>query len=113
VTLNALVLVGAVYGLVELVEHLAPNWFNPPNAAKGQPRTVGLVAVVSVGMTFLVGASVWAHEQVVGGHPLDRLDVASKLVVAVFVAGAAAGLDRGVKALADVGTPVPQKPIAK
>lgn len=111
--MNAVILIGAVYGLVELVEHFAPMFFNPPNAAKGQPRTVGLVVVASFAMTFLVAASVWAHEQVVGGHPLDKVNVASKCVVAVFVAALAAGLDQGVKAVADVGTPRPQKPIAK
>jgi hypothetical protein len=104
---NAALLVAAVFGVTELVKALLPQ----VNVSTRLTVIVALAA--SIGMVFLVGATVWAHTQVIGGHPLDSLGVGDKFVVALFLAGAQTGLFFGLQAVKNIGENQPQKPIAK
>lgn len=88
---NAALLIATVYGLVELAKAVLPD-----SVTGNSKLVVGLVFVLSIVAVFLIGGTVWAHEQVLGGHPLDQLGVADKLVVSLFVGGAAAFLHQGV-----------------
>jgi uncharacterized membrane protein YozB (DUF420 family) len=109
---KAALLVAVVFGVVELVKALLP-WVQALPASKSQPINVGIVVVVSQATVFLVGASVWAHDQVIGNHPLDQLNVASKILVGVLLAGTAAFGDKALFAVRSIGDNPPQKPIAK
>jgi len=95
---NAALLIASVYGITELLKALLPGAW-----VKNSRIVMALVVAVSFAATFLVGATTWAHEQVIGGKPLDLLSTADKILVAVFVAGAAAFTQRGVKAVMNIG----------
>lgn len=53
-----------------------------------------LALVVGIATVFLVGATVWAHQQVIGGHTLDTLNFGSKVVAGLIVGGGATIFDR-------------------
>lgn len=53
-----------------------------------------LAFVVGIATIFLVGATVWAHQQVIGGHTLDTLNFGSKVVAGLIIGGGATVLDR-------------------
>lgn len=112
---NAALLIATVFGVVELAKAILGGLGGllSTNQAIRSRATAVLALVVGEGSVFLVAATVWAHEQVIGGHPLDKLNVASKVVVGLFVAGTAAFGDKALGALANVGTPMPQRPVAK
>lgn len=99
---NATMLMAALAGLTQLAK---TAW----KGTKEQRITVALVVVLSILAVFLLAASVWAHEQVLGGHPLDSLDFGSKLVVALFLSGAASALWEGYSALKNIGSNQPTK----
>src|SRR5215471_14246100 len=104
---NAALLIAAVYGIIELAKALLPTRW----VADGRV-VVLLVLGVSFAATFLVAATTWAHTQVIGGQPLDLMSTADKVLVAVFVAGAASLANRGLGAITNIGqikpTPVQQ-----
>jgi len=78
---NAVVLLAVAGGLVELLKGVLPDvWI-----AKRQVLVL-LCIVAGFASTFALRYSVWAHEQVVGGKPLDELAVGSLIVVSLFVA---------------------------
>jgi len=104
---HAALLIAAAFGAVELIKALAPA------VAISARLTVAVVLATSVAMTFLVATTVWAHEQVIGGHPLDKLGTGDKFVVALFLAGAAAFGDKLLTAVRNIGQNQAQKPIAK
>lgn len=53
-----------------------------------------LALAVGIATVFMVGATVWAHQQVIGGHTLDTLNFGSKFVAGLIVGGGATLLDR-------------------
>jgi hypothetical protein len=83
--INAVFLVLVVLGVVELLKTLLPTGFS-------SKLTVVLVVLVGIAAVFLVGGTVWAHEQVLGGHALDTLGVWDKIVIGLILGGGAAGL---------------------
>lgn len=56
--------------------------------------TQALAFAVGIATIFMVGASVWAHTQVIGGHTLDTLNAGSKIVAGLIIGGGATVLDR-------------------
>lgn len=99
---NAALLIAAVYGITELVKALLPDDWSE------NPRVKAVTAVgVAFAATFLVAATTWANEQVIGTVPLDQMSVADKVLVSIFAAGAAALTQRVVKAVSNVGVPMP------
>jgi hypothetical protein len=70
---------------------------------------------MGIGVTFLVGATVWAHSEVFRGVALDNMNVASKLVAGLLLGAGAVGVDLLVgknAAIRDIGTPLVRKPTA-
>lgn len=68
-------------------------------------RLVAIICLmVSIAAVFLVGASDFAHQQVVLDKPLDTLNLWSQLLIAVLAAGiASATWEIGVKAISNIG----------
>ena len=95
---NAALLIGAVYGITELLKSMLPDSWE-----KNSRVVAGIAVVVSFAATFLVAATTWAQTQVIGDLSLDRMSVADKVLVSVFVAGAAALTNRGVGAVMNIG----------
>jgi hypothetical protein len=104
---NAALLIAAVFGATELVKALVPQ------VEMSRHLTVLVVTVLAFGAPFLLGATVWAHEQVIGGHALDTLRVWDKIVVGLFLAGASAFGSEVLKAVRNIGENQVEKPIAK
>lgn len=69
--------------------------------------TIGIVNVVAIIVVFLVAESAWGEFQVIGDQKLGLLDWASKLLVAIVLAGSASGLWQGFTAIKNVGVPMP------
>jgi len=97
---NAALLIASVYGVTELVKSLLGKWGTDSRVV------VAIAIVVSFAATFVIAATTWAHTQVIGDTPLDVMSVADKVLVSVFVAGAAALTNRGIGAVRDIGTPI-------
>lgn len=97
-TINALILMGVVYGLTEMVKAIVPD--NVETIPWVKVLSALAVALASV---FLVAETRWASQQFVGDQSLDKLDWADKLVVTVFIAGGAALVQRSVKAVTSIG----------
>lgn len=102
---NAALLLAVAGGCIELVKVLLGR-------AAANPRLLVLIVLVcSFGATFALRYSVWSHEQVVGGKPLDALGVGSLIVVAFVVAFAESAAFLIVKgaagAVANVGANQP------
>lgn len=91
---NAVLLVATVLGITQAVKSLDVV------AAKFN----GVLALlVGEAATFIVGASVWADEQVIGGKTLSELDTPSKAVVGLLIsAGAATGWET-LKSVRNIG----------
>lgn len=78
---NAVLLVFIAGGIVELAKALLGN------PLKANPRVLtGLCIVAGFAAVFALRYSVWAHEQVIGNHPLDELSVGSLIVVSLALA---------------------------
>lgn len=107
---NAALLVVTAFGLTELVKSLYPGYQALPKSWSS-PITVIIAVATAEGTVFLVGATVWAHQQVVGAHPLDKLNVASKILVGIMLAGSAAFGDKFLGAVSNVGQNTVKKPI--
>lgn len=99
---KAVALLAVAGGMVELAKGLLPAaWIRKPQLL------VGLCILASFAAVFLVRYSVWAHEQVIGDHPLDELGVGSLIVASIALAGAEAAafltLKAGARAVSNVG----------
>jgi hypothetical protein len=99
---NAAYLTGAVFGIVTLVKVLF--------RVNDQRIVVGITLIAALASVFLMGATVWADEQVIGGQPLSQLDFWSKVVAGLFLAGAETGVFLGLDAVKNIGNNQP-KPI--
>lgn len=64
---------------------------------------VAVVLLLSFGVVFLVRETVWAKEQVIGSHPLDTLSAWDVIVVALFLAAIATGINVGLSAVRNIG----------
>lgn len=107
---KAALIIAVAFGLTELVKSLYPGYQALPKSWSS-PITVVIAVVVSQATVFLVGGTVWAHEQVVGNHPLDKLNVASKIVVGLMLAASSAFGDKVLGTVANIGQNVVKKPI--
>jgi hypothetical protein len=61
---------------------------------------IWLVLALGIVVVFLVGASLWAHTEIVNGFPLDKMNVASKIIAGLVIG---AGSTVGVKVLDRIG----------
>ena len=93
---SAIVLGLVLTGLVTLVYSLVVG-------DTAERIKVAVCLVVSIITVLLVAASDFAKEQVVLDRSLDSLNVPSQLVVALLLAGIAAGIWQGLKAVSNVG----------
>jgi hypothetical protein len=92
---NALYLTAAVFGIVTIAKVV----FKVTD-----PRAVcGIVILSAYGATFLLAATVWANEQVIGNHNLGDLDFWSKIAVGLFLSGAETAVFLGLDAVKNVG----------
>lgn len=71
--------------------------------SKRERQITGLVLAVAIGSVFLVGASDWAHDQIVLGKALDEISVASKLTLALLIVGPASAIWQTLGAVANIG----------
>jgi uncharacterized membrane protein YbjE (DUF340 family) len=95
---NAALLIAAVYGIAELVKSLLPDFVTSRSWA-----VAILVVAVAFAAVFLVAATTWAHTQVIGNVPLDKMSVADKVLVSVFAAGAAGLVNKSLVAVTNIG----------
>lgn len=95
---NALLLIAAIFGVVELIKSLLPS-----SVTKNSKVIVGVVLIVSFGITMLVAHTAWAHEQVIGSKPLDELNLASQVLVSLLAAGTAAFGSNFLYSLRNIG----------
>jgi hypothetical protein len=104
---KAALVVGAVFALVEMVKAVEPRvemsrrWTVLTALGAGQAAVWGLATTV------------WAQEQVIGGHTLDTLNSGSKVAAGFFVALLATGLDKALGAVRSIGENEVNRPIAK
>lgn len=95
--LSSAVVVGLVLtGLVSLVRTIVQG----PNPRRITAATCFLVSLATI---ILVSASDFAHDQVILKQPLDRLNVASQIVVAILAAGIASAVWEGYTAAKNIG----------
>lgn len=99
---NAALLIATVFGVTELVKALLPWKWGEISQVK-----VAVAIAVAFGAVFLVGATAWADSQVIGDVKMSAMSVGDKVLVAVFVAGAGAAVQRTLKAVSNVGVPMP------
>jgi hypothetical protein len=104
---NAALLITIVYGVTELVKSLLP--------AKWQSTSqivVAITLIVGIGVTFLLASTVWAGQTIVGGFRLDDLGTGDKFLVGLLVGGGgAAFLNRGVRAIMNIGQNQPKETV--
>lgn len=98
---NAALLIAAILGLSSFVKSLAFGTMK-------DRIVVGCVLVVGFATTFLVGATSWAHEQVIGKVEMAHMSVADKTLVALFAAGAASAAWETLGALKNIGQNQPK-----
>jgi TRAP-type uncharacterized transport system fused permease subunit len=86
-----------VFVLVEFVKRLVP--------AVKDNSTATVITVILAGQAtvWLVGTTVWAHEQVIGNHTLDTLNSGSKIVAGIILAAMAVGINVGLDAIRNIG----------
>ena len=98
---RAALLISAVYGITELVKAVLPDL---------SARLTALVSIaVGFAATFLVAATTWAHTVVIGEQELAHMSVADKVLVSIFVAGAAGLAHRVIGTVSNIGAPMPSK----
>lgn len=85
---NAAMLAFAVFVVVEFAKKLIPG------VAADSRIIIAITLLAGIGATFLVGETVWAHQQVISGKALDELDGWSKLVTGLFLAAGAVGIHK-------------------
>lgn len=99
---NAALLIATVIGLVSLARTVK-------DGTAADRWNVGIVLGMAIGAVFLVGATAWAHTQVIGDVRMDDMSVADKVLVALFAAGAASTGWETIKAVKNIGVPMPSK----
>jgi hypothetical protein len=72
--------------------------------------TQGLVFLAGIGSVFLAASTVWAHQNVFGGTPLDHLNFGSKVAAGLLIAPIATIIDRTESAVRNIGTPAEPEP---
>lgn len=87
--LNAVMLSALVFALTDSFKRAVPGTL-PPVVVQAVAFAIGIGAV------FLVGASVWAHSEVIAKVPLSDMNTASKLVAGLLIGAGATLLDRFV-----------------
>jgi hypothetical protein len=92
---NAAILAALVYVLVNYAKSLVPG-------LDGRVTQL-LVFVAAIGAVFLVGNTVWAHAQVIGGHTLDTLDTGSKITAGLLIGAGSTVFDRIESAVRNIG----------
>lgn len=65
--------------------------------------TIPLALAIGVGSAFLVRATVWGNENIVGGHALSGLDTSSTLVVGLLVGAGAVGFHSILGSVRNIG----------
>lgn len=93
---SAVVLAAVVMGLVFLLKTLLPDGVSPKIVAV-------LCVVVGILAVLIVGASDFAHDQVVLNRPLDSLNLASQILVGFLVGGGAAASYKTLSAISNIG----------
>jgi len=91
-TVNALILMGVVYGLTEMLKALLPDNIEE----RPWVKVLGALAI-SLLAVFLVAETRWAETQFFGDASLDTMDWSEKIVFSIFIAGGAALTQRLVK----------------
>lgn len=99
---NAALLIAAVLGLAAQARTLK-------DGTNSDRATVAIVDVVALLAVFLVGATSWAHTQVIGNVEMAHMSVADKVLVALFAAGAASAAWETLGAVKNIGAPQPTK----
>lgn len=83
------------YLICTAVAFVATDWVKTTVTAKIPPWAVQVLAlIIAIGTIFLVGATVWAHTQVIGGHALDNMNTGSKIVAGLLTMGGSTLIDR-------------------
>jgi len=100
---HAALLVGAIFGLTEFVKR-----FLGPRLSSNSRINALAALVVGQAAVWLVGETAWAHEQVIGTKPLDELNTGSKVLVGLFAAGFAAGINQVLGAVKNIGQNQPK-----
>lgn len=104
---SAVVLGLVVMGLVTMVHTLVYG----PGPDRVKVVSCLVVAFIAVQV---VAASDFANEQVVLNRKLDSLNFWSQMVIVLLVAGVASAVwNIGVKAISNIGTPMPKYPTHK
>jgi hypothetical protein len=104
-TVNALILMGVVYGLTEMVKAILPLRLE----VKSWVKVISALVVASAAV-WLVAETKWASQQFVGDTSLDLMDWSEKIVVSIFIAGGAALTQRVVKTVSNIGENQPPPP---
>lgn len=93
---NAALLIATVVGIASQLKVVAfGTWHD---------RTkVGIVNGAAFAAVFLVGATAWADEQVIGDVTLAVMSVGDKILVAVFASGAASAAWEALGAIKSIG----------
>lgn len=99
---NAAILIAATFGFVQLLKAVLPDaWVS------NSKIVVGLVIASSFAAVFLLSATVWASSQVIGEQSLDQLSTWDKILVSLFLAGAACFGDNFLNAIRNIGSNQP------
>jgi hypothetical protein len=98
-------------GFLVALALVATDWLKNLLPGDVDPRVTPVIAMaVGIGAVFLAAATVWAHDNLVGGVALDHLDGWSKIAAGIFL-GAGAGLgDKVLNAVRSVGENAPPRP---
>lgn len=101
---NAAILIAAVFGLTEFGKR-----FLGDKLSSNSRVIAALALIVGQAAVWLVGTTAWAHDQVIGTKPLDELNSGSKVLVGLFAAGVAAGVNQVLGAVKNIGQNYPKK----
>lgn len=88
-------LIAAVFAVTALFDKAIPQ-------LTGWKLQLAALAI-GVGTTFLVAYSSYADTVTIGGKSLDSVNTAALVLIGLMVAGGATVVDRGLKALSNVG----------
>lgn len=94
---NALLVSALVFGLVMWVKRAFPK------VDASVQLTILVIILSAQAAVWLLRYTVWAHEQVIGGHPLDELNFGSVVAAGIFLALGSTVLDQGVKMISNIG----------
>lgn len=95
---NAALLLAVVYGLTtQVLSNL------PANIAENKTWKTLIVNAIAIGGTFLVSATVWGSEQLIGDDRLSDMGGVDKVVIGLVIAGGASFLHNTLKVVRNVG----------